>query len=352
MKKIALIIISAFMLIVLTACGAGGFVEPVFPAAPWGDADTIREVKTYRVEIFRPQATLADTRYLLAEGTLVHTLEGTGYNRDNRLVASSDFNITWSDYEGFRDFSGQNHGVTDRIVTGSTFMPAGLVPVTSYRNAILANRYDAYGNFDFNNSHEISTRFREGARDSQIRIGKNQAGQFLNEANNIAVPADPVFCNEQLFYVMRGLSNIRPGGSVSLPVNNVLDNHIRGTASAMPIQIGSPPELRRTPIHHVITDPDSPIYGETTFDFRFLNPLLRYEYTAPTYLLTMELTAGLGVAPAGPAHRFFVTYNDVGFYSGNLRAHRLILSFDYAVFDIYGRAVFHIVHTLIGYSIS
>jgi len=367
MKKLTLTILTIFAVFLLTACGAGGFTQPSLPEAPWGTPALVREIKTFNVNIYCAQTPPDEDRnnLVLANGTLIQTLEGCDgrspgsrcrrYDLGEHLHVHTHFTLTWGTHEN----AGLNAGLTDVIETRVSFTRNGLVPIASERAATLAPRYED-GVFAFNNSHIARSNFELSARDvgtetstnlsarqSTLQLAKNADG-VLNPVQNQSITTGTVYCNEQLHYLIRGLSNVRPGGAISLPVNNVIENSLRGSSVPLPVTVNVPADL-----------------GLAVFDdFEFLRPFIvdadevlttrrnqtteEYEYIIPA----MGVIVGLGETPAGPPHQFILTAPHIQLANGEIYVSRLILRYFYDVFNIYGTRIYHIAYTLIDYSVE
>jgi len=346
MKKLAILLTVIIVVTVttlgFTACGGGSeFREPLVPQAPWGIADNIFEQSDFRVHVYGPGSLNPDSEThapLLARGALTQTLEGVGSGIHNRITVQTEFSMDW---ESEVENPSINAGAHDEISSSVTFMRTGMRPVASSRVATTTNRYDASGTFLHNNSYEFNVQYvaeNQVARGSSIRVGKDANGAWLNDARNVAVRSGTLFCNEQLFFLLRAFNNINPGGrSVNIPTNNMVENYIRH--DNRPISLNA----EATATGRLAVD---------DFILEFMDEENAYmdDESGNVMVDSMMVTLALNETPAGPIHRFWISNGVTFSREGSLvTTSRLILRYEYQVFDIYGRLQYQIVYTLIGY---
>jgi len=362
-KKISVVFTVLFVVVFLTACGAGGFSQPLLPEAPFGTPDLIREVKTYRVEVFGQSFTNEagnSITPILGIGEMVQTLQGEGIGRENRLTLHTDFYMQWEDLP----LANENRNLRDEITGEVTFMRHGLNPIASNKQVNVAPRRNTYG-FMFNNSYSFNSDFN--ARTSSVSFGKGEnyaPNQWKNE-RNFNIPRGTVFCNEQLFILLRSFSNLIPGGSVSFPIHHPLENAIRGNNSNRTV-VASSQITGRVNIDPFILD-------FIDLDFESGNGENEDESNAEANIAplcadcgdenhiieegsltipVMVVNVAFGGSPSGPGHRIYMTTPNLRFSreGSNIETSRLIVRYEHLVFNADGSFAYRIRYTLIGYN--
>jgi len=349
-------------MIFLTACGAGGFNQPILNPAPWGSPELVREEKSFNVTIYQAGAELdPDTgrplgRLALATGTFDITLQGHGSGINNQLHVDTNYSISWNDIAE----AGARAGHTNTIESHTRFFRTSLLPTYSSRTANITPIWNERTNSYDHPSYQFNINYAGENRGSTMRMGRKENGEWVDPARNISVPDGIVFCNEQLWHLIRGFTNVAPGGGIAIPINNMLENVIRGQSVAIPVAIQASGGVygRR------LSDPEiaflANMYaGETTTPaFMPLDatatptptPAPEGPYTGPL-LQIMRVMIGYSQDNPGPAHHFMMTAPGVYFRNGTIYTSRIILGYEHIVFDTDGNPMWHIVYTLTDYSV-
>jgi len=391
MKKILFTFLIIFPLVFLTACGGAAPRFDVRTELPWGDASHITETKTFRVEVFcalTPATSPTDRGLILAEGQLIQTITGcAGTTRgcdcsDDELTyvaagryahfrVATRMNLTWGDHAN----AGVNRGLTDILSTDVTFSRASLLPITSRRYANLGTRPAYDGAPSFNNSQYVRTNFEvatEGdsgyryisgvlvaPRTSETRIRRNADGTWSNNVQIQQLADVDMFCNEQLHYLIRGLSGIDLGTQMTLPTHNPIENYLRGTSAPTSVLAGGGMQIGHgrlsgfPALEEFISRDDLTQRSETRTREYPEGSGINVEYTY--YFYTFDVTSAtvaLGGELSGPNHNFIMTAPNVTLYNDRIQTNRLILNYFYSVHNTYGTRIFDFAYTLIEYSVE
>ncbi len=153
----------------------------------------------------------------VANGTLTYVLETDHKNEETGFVYSrvtADFSITYND-----NAESANKGKTDTVTSKTVFNATVLLPTYSEKTVTLADREGVT-----NNSYSLTTDY--GQKISKLSWTKNgKAEQSLSFAGQ----QSDVYENDMLYFVVRGISDIKPGAStVALKIANLFENHLNG----------------------------------------------------------------------------------------------------------------------------
>ncbi len=160
----------------------------------------------------------------VAKGTLTYTLEFDSKSDDeipkvyNRLI--TDFTITYNDNAQAAD-----KGKTDTITSKCVFNASVLLPTYSEKTVTLADREGVT-----NNSYHIENDYLK--KTSVLTWTKSERQETLK---NFKGQQSDVYDNEMLYYLIRAISDIKPGaGTVAINVANPFESHIGGKYATYP----------------------------------------------------------------------------------------------------------------------
>ena len=154
---------------------------------------------------------------VVAEGLLTYTLGFDHKNTETGNVYSyltSDFTITYNDNANEVD-----RGKTDTITSKCVFHSSVLLPVMSEKTVTLADREGVT-----NDSYFLSTDY----------IGKLSTLEWTKNGREKSTLAfkgqqSEVYDNEMLYYLVRAVSDIKPGASTTtVNISNLFESHLNG----------------------------------------------------------------------------------------------------------------------------
>ena len=357
-KKLYLVLALLFATIFLTACGGAAFMQPIASDAPFGTPDLIREIKTYRVEVFAPSRAVVGEdgetisyMPLLGSGQLTQELFGTGAGLENTLTKTSNFYLEWQDIEE----AGENRGLSDEIESSVTFLRQGFRPLQTTKTASVGTRIN--NNTETNNSYTFNINFRDveyninnrpmAARTSSISLGGGQERQFN-------IPTGTVFCNEQFYVLLRSFTNLTPGRSITFPIHHPLESYIRNSSANFTVQasagvnfVGAPFERYEEFLGEFLRDDALNNYRQPRGE---AYPG-QYNYFIPAMAVGASIAGG-GL-PSGPSQIFYIAAPHINFQraGSSVTTNRLILRHEHTIRNPNGTVAFLVVHTLMGYDV-
>ncbi len=211
MKKllgILLAIVSAFSLVACSTGSTTTAVQPEIPA-PWTAGKTsFYERTTYNVTKTNADGTV------IASGTAVFTIASID---DTYSEITEDFTITYNDNADEAD-----RGKTDTITSKSKMDSKVYHPVSSEKTVTLADRTDV-----LNNSYHLTVDYTN--KTSELTWLKN--GKSASTIDFSDESMSDVYDNETLYYVLRGFTDIKAGGSNTFKLANFFDMHVRDSFS-------------------------------------------------------------------------------------------------------------------------
>lgn len=212
MKKVLSILLALVSVFAFAACTGGSTVTEVQPEipAPWTAGKTeFYESSTYSVTKKNKDGTV------VASGTAVFTIASAD---ENYSEITEEFTITYNDQADEAD-----RGKTDVITSKSKMDSKVFFPVSSEKTVDLADRTDV-----LNNSYRLAVDYEN--KKSELNWLKNgkEASSIDFSGENLA----GVYDNETLYYVLRGFTDIKAGGSNTFKIANFFDMHVRGAFSA------------------------------------------------------------------------------------------------------------------------
>ena len=212
MKKLLSVILAFVSAFAFAACAGNNVASEVQPEipAPWTAGKTsFYERTTYSVEKKNNDGVV------VATGTAVFTIASID---ENYSEITEEFAVTYNDQAEEAD-----RGKTDTIVSKSKMDSRVYFPVSSEKTVDLADRTDV-----LNNSYRLTVDYE--AKKSELSWLKNDKdGSTIDfSSENLA----GIYDNETLYYVLRGFTDIKAGGSNSFKLANFFDMHVRGTFAA------------------------------------------------------------------------------------------------------------------------
>lgn len=208
MKKLLSVILAIVSVFAFAACSGNNVASEVQPEipAPWTAGKTaFYERTTYDV------AKKAKDGKVVATGTAVFTIESVD---ETYSEITEEFSITYND-----DAEEADRGKTDTISSKSKMDSKVYFPVSSEKTVTLADRTDVLNNsyrltVDYENKKSELAWLKSGKEGSTIDFsGENLSG---------------VYDNETIYYVLRGFTDIKAGGSNTFKIANFFDMHVRG----------------------------------------------------------------------------------------------------------------------------
>ena len=322
MKKIFAVILCIFILVLGSACTGSAVTDPFDTEPPWGTPTNAYEKCTYGIEVFRADDS---DNTVLADGTFTQTLSASGEGINNRVAVDSALNVVWKEL----DAGNINKGKTDEMNSTVLFKRTGMTPVSSKKTMVMEPRTDTDGKI-YNHSYEYTVNYENLT--GEIKFNNDTSGTGI-ETKTYSIKSGTNYDNEQLFYLLRSFKNLNIDAPVTFSLNNIAENFIRGNNAPFSLTASTVRESEKT------------LGDFIDFADDYIN-----NYEKPEVSDVLRVSLRLNDKNPGPMHTFYMAAPSLKFGKGNLKTTKLIVGYEYTVFDAKNACTYRYVYTLTDYT--
>lgn len=225
MKKITSLIFALLFCAFGFGCAAPAVIYTFDEDKPWGKNEAYEKC-VYDIEIVERVRSGKETVNgdVLARGTAVFELkqEPKG-NNEFRTTLKLTHTVTYEDIEK----AGADRGLTDTLESEVVFTTDGCAPISSYKKEIYAPRKNGDGNYTKVYDYEASADYEQRKAVLKKNKAVSEDGTVSEEYESVKefdlLSGTQSFDNEQLYYLVRALTNTTPKGSQTVSISNLYE---------------------------------------------------------------------------------------------------------------------------------